>query len=113
MIDKKFKGALELEMPKMPKVEEFYHLKRDGSQQNHNFRHFRSFLILAHLLVSALFIGLELYQRTLDAFLRWVLIELRRSRRKSLAKMFGAAFITAIASEILSAGFYFRSRSRV
>ena len=48
----------------MPKVEEFYHLKKDGAargahaaqaralrERNHNFRHFRSFLILAHLLL--------------------------------------------------------------
>jgi len=39
-------------------------------ERNHNFRHFRSFLILAHLLLQALFIGLKLYHRVLNAFLR-------------------------------------------
>jgi hypothetical protein len=33
-----------------------------------NFRHFRSFLILAHLLSQALVTDLELYKGILDAF---------------------------------------------
>ena len=35
-----------------------------------NFRHFRSFLILAHLLLQALFLSLNLYRRALNTFLR-------------------------------------------
>jgi len=59
----------------MPKVEEFYHIyKKDGAQRHHNFRHFRSFLILAHLLLWALFIGLEFNQRAQAAFLGTVLV---------------------------------------
>jgi hypothetical protein len=55
----------------VPKVEEFYHFKKMEyhaaqalalRERNHNFRHFRSSLILAHLL-SALFIGLKLNNR--------------------------------------------------
>ena len=38
-------------------------------ERDHNFRHFRSFLILAHLL-QAPFIGLKLYHRVLNTFLR-------------------------------------------
>jgi len=37
----------QLEVPKMPKIEEFCHFKKDGAralrERNHNFRHFRSF----------------------------------------------------------------------
>jgi hypothetical protein len=58
----------------MPKVEEFNHIyNKDGAQRNHNFRHFRSFFPppifggLAHLGLSALFIGLKLYHRVLIA----------------------------------------------
>jgi hypothetical protein len=35
-----------------------------------NFRHFSSLLILAHLLLKALFIGLKLYHRVLSAFFK-------------------------------------------
>jgi hypothetical protein len=33
----------------MPKVEEFYHFKKTERERHYNFRHFSSFLILAHL----------------------------------------------------------------
>ena len=39
-----------------------------------NFRHFRSFLILAHLLLLELFRDLEYYHRVLNVFLRSLLV---------------------------------------
>ena len=70
----------------MPKVEEFYHFKKDGAPRGAHAAQARALRvclccasetiilgILAHLLLKALFIDLKLYYRELNVFLKSLL----------------------------------------